>query len=342
MDPKSHIRWRSWLRACTYTALLVAALAPLPARALDKYLVDTDRFPGWKGELPSSLGSVANEYVGFGALGEELWRGRVEQVSWEPRAFVFHNFLSDAECDHLMHKANSTLTPSTVVDSRTGGSMASTVRTSSGTWFSKGADDIIDAIEQRIALVTMIPAENGEGLQVLKYVNGQEYKAHTDYFHDSKNSDAVHGGNRLATMLMYLTTPEEGGETVFPYGLPKREGPEWSACARQGLAVKARRGDAIFFYGMKPDGSLDMKSTHASCPTLAGEKWSATKWMHVSEFTLGAGPGCGDKEPHCEEWAVNGECDANPGFMLTSCARACGKCKPPAVARRVSRKQGAA
>ena len=25
-------------------------------------------------------------------------------------------------------------------------------------------------------------------------------------------------------------------------------GPEWSACAKQGLAVKARRGDALLFY----------------------------------------------------------------------------------------------
>lgn len=51
-------------------ALLVAALTPESSQALDKYLVDTDRFPGWKGELPSSLGSVENEYVGYGALGE--------------------------------------------------------------------------------------------------------------------------------------------------------------------------------------------------------------------------------------------------------------------------------
>ena len=25
-------------------------------------------------------------------------------------------------------------------------------------------------------------------------------------------------------------------------------GPEWSACAKQGLAVKPRRGDALLFY----------------------------------------------------------------------------------------------
>jgi prolyl 4-hydroxylase len=50
----------------------------------------------------------------------------------------------------------------------------------------------------------------------LKYVDGQKYEPHFDYFHDSANRDSSHGGQRLATMLMYLATPEEGGETVFP------------------------------------------------------------------------------------------------------------------------------
>jgi prolyl 4-hydroxylase len=82
----------------------------------------------------------------------------VEQISWEPRAFLLHNFLSEEECDHLMAQANGTLRPSTVVDSKTGGSVSSTVRTSSGTWFPRAHTDVIRAIEDRIALVTMIPA----------------------------------------------------------------------------------------------------------------------------------------------------------------------------------------
>ena len=49
---------------------------------------------------------------------------------------------------------------------------------------------------------------------------------------------------------MYLSTPEEGGETVFPNVEPEQRvsGPGWSECAREGLAVKPRRGDALLFY----------------------------------------------------------------------------------------------
>ena len=46
---------------------------------------------------------------------------------------------------------------SSVVDSSTGKSVPSEVRTSSGTFLSMGQDEIIRRIEKRVAQVTMIP-----------------------------------------------------------------------------------------------------------------------------------------------------------------------------------------
>ena len=96
--------------------------------------------------------------------------------------------------------------------------------------------------------VSHIPEENGEGMQVLHYVNGQKYEPHHDYFHDSVNPQKSNGGQRVATMLMYLTTVEEGGETVFPNSAEKVDGAQWSECAKRGLAVKTMKGDALLFY----------------------------------------------------------------------------------------------
>lgn len=259
---------------------------------------------------------------------QEKWRGKVEPVGWEPRSWLFRNFLSEEECTYLRTAANSSLVPSTVVDAATGGSVPSRVRTSSGMWFAKGQDAVISRIEERIALVTMIPPENGEGIQVLKYINGQQYMGHTDYFHDKYNVGPSHGGQRLATMLMYLSTPEEGGETIFtnvpPH--PRQAGPEWSACGKRGLGVKPRRGDALLFYSLHPDGSLDPASTHASCPTLRGEKWSATKWMHVQAIPDPNKGECADRNPKCVGWAEANQCAENPAFMHVNCARSCHRC----------------
>jgi prolyl 4-hydroxylase len=56
---------------------------------------------------------------------------------------------------------------------------------------------------------------------------------------------------------------------VFPYAEDKVEGEGWSECALRGLAVKAKKGNALLFYGLNPDGTTDSTSTHGSCPVSA-------------------------------------------------------------------------
>ena len=49
----------------------------------------------------------------------------VETVSWEPRSFVYHNFLTLEECEHLIALGRPTLVKSTVVDNDSGRSVDS-------------------------------------------------------------------------------------------------------------------------------------------------------------------------------------------------------------------------
>lgn len=41
-------------------------------------------------------------------------------------------------------------------------------------------------------------------MQILNYVHGQKYEPHYDYFHDTVNARPENGGQRVATVLMYL------------------------------------------------------------------------------------------------------------------------------------------
>ncbi|KAI8476684.1 MAG: hypothetical protein J3K34DRAFT_400129 [Monoraphidium minutum] len=275
--------------------------------------------------------------VGYGEV-EEEWRGEVVHLSWRPRAFLYKRFLNDEECDYIREKAADKLEKSGVVDNETGEETDSHVRTSTGTFFDIGADEVISRIERRVAQVTMLPVENQEGLQVLKYVNGQEYQAHYDFFWDKKNQDPAEGGQRVVTALMYLSTPEEGGETVFPDAeVQSDHEPGASACASKGLVNKIYKGDMLVFYSLTPEGETDLTSLHASCPTLKGEKWSATKWIHVSAFRqtaelLRAKGGCEDVNEFCPAWAATGECERNAGYMRTACRLSCQLCTPAADA----------
>ncbi|KAL0913248.1 hypothetical protein M5K25_016692 [Dendrobium thyrsiflorum] len=215
----------------------------------------------------------------------EQW---VEVISWEPRAFIYHNFLSKEECKYLIELAKPHMEKSSVVDSATGHSKDSRVRTSSGTFLKRGRDKMIRSIEKRLSDFTFLPVENGEGLQVLHYEVGQKYDSHYDYFLDEFNTK--NGGQRIATVLMYLSDVEEGGETVFPSAKVNSSSLPWynelSECGKSGLSVKPKMGDALLFWSMKPDATLDPFSLHGGCPVIIGNKWSSTKWFRVDEFKV--------------------------------------------------------
>ncbi|CAN8257757.1 unnamed protein product [Cochlearia groenlandica] len=246
----------------------------------------------------------------------ERW---AEVISWEPRAVVYHNFLTNEECEHLISLAKPSMVKSTVVDEKTGGSKDSRfvsyllspssltcggklccllfidvvlcicrVRTSSGTFLKRGQDQVVETIEKRISDFTFIPVENGEGLQVLHYQVGQKYEPHYDYFLDEFNTK--NGGQRIATVLMYLSDVDNGGETVFPAAKGNISAVPWwnelSECGKEGLSVLPKKRDALLFWNMRPDASLDPSSLHGGCPVVKGNKWSSTKWFHVHEFKV--------------------------------------------------------
>ncbi|CAK9860956.1 unnamed protein product [Sphagnum jensenii] len=246
---------------------------------------DSDFPKGAKGELKLPSQQLLHMH-----RGESLSKPWVEVLSWEPRSFLYHKFLTAEECMHLIDLAKPSMIKSAVVDSATGKSKDSRVRTSSGTFLARGQDKIIQGIEKRIADFTFIPLDHGEGLQVLHYEVGQKYEPHYDYFHDTFNTK--NGGQRMATVLMYLSDVEAGGETVFPASQVNSSSvadwDELTECAKAGLSVRPHMGDALLFWSMKPDATLDASSLHGGCPVVKGNKWSATKWLHVEKYSVPA------------------------------------------------------
>jgi hypothetical protein len=82
---------------------------------------------------------------------QEEWRGEIIQLSWQPRSYLLKGFLTHEECDHLIGMAKPSMRKSSVADSSTGKSVDSNVRTSTGTFLSKGQDEVVTRIERRTA-----------------------------------------------------------------------------------------------------------------------------------------------------------------------------------------------
>lgn len=187
-----------------------------------------------------------------------------------PRIVVLRDLLSEGECDALIELARPRLSRSETVVNRTGESEVNAARTSQGMFFSRGEGELVGAIEARIAALLNWPVERGEGLQVLRYGVGAEYRPHFDYFDPAQpGTHAIlrRGGQRVGTVLMYLNTPASGGATTFPDA---------------GIEVQALRGSAVFFSYSQP--SPLTRTLHGGAPVLAGEKWVATKWLRASRF----------------------------------------------------------
>lgn len=77
-------------------------------------------------------------------------------LSWHPRIFLLHDFLTAAECDALIDLARPELEASTVVDTATGGGFLSQVRTSSGMFIMENTA-VTKVIRQRVAHLTLLP-----------------------------------------------------------------------------------------------------------------------------------------------------------------------------------------
>lgn len=187
-----------------------------------------------------------------------------------PRIVVFGNLLSNEECDAIIEAARPRMARSLTVATQTGGEELNADRTSNGMFFSRGETDVVARLEARIARLVNWPIENGEGLQILQYRPGAEYKPHHDYFDPAAPGTPTilrRGGQRVGTLLVYLNDPEKGGGTTFP---------------EVQLEVAPKRGNAVFFSYERPHAST--KTLHGGAPVIAGEKWIATKWLREREF----------------------------------------------------------
>jgi prolyl 4-hydroxylase len=197
----------------------------------------------------------------------------VVMVCTSPRIALFNNVLTEDECDALIAASRSKLQRSKVVANREQGEFVDATRTSYGAHFDKGESALVNTIQRRIAELARWPIANAEPLQILNYGVGGEYLPHFDYFEPQepgRPSPLQTGGQRIATVVMYLNDVAAGGGTIFPH---------------LNLETRPRKGGAIYFSYQLPDGSVDPMTLHGGSPVIRGEKWIATQWFRERAFS---------------------------------------------------------
>jgi prolyl 4-hydroxylase len=192
-----------------------------------------------------------------------------QTLSEEPRIAFVEQIAPPELCDWLIARARPRLKAAKITDRATGESSVSSTRTCKSCHFRRPESDLMFVIlRYRIAKVTEMQVDAMEIPYVLDYSVGQEFQPHFDIVIDPEAPDyeekLAKGGQRVLTFLVYLNDDYEGGETEFPV-----LGARW----------KGRRGEALFWWNVAPDGALDKRTLHAGLPVTRGEKWMLTQWI---------------------------------------------------------------
>lgn len=173
-----------------------------------------------------------------------------------------YNFLSNDECDSLIKEMGNDFSPSSITNPN-----ADKYERTSSTCNMMLNNELYNNLNQKIHDFIKIPIELGEVPQGQKYLVGQEFKAHTDYFHltEDYNKKYVEAkGQRTWTFMIYLNNVEEGGSTKFPK-IDKEFFPS--------------KGDALIWKNILPDNTGNFNSLHCGMPVIKGEKIIITKWF---------------------------------------------------------------
>ena len=102
----------------------------------------------------------------------------------------------------------------------------------------------------------------------VRYLPGQQYREHCDWFSPSQDASCVartrERGNRLVSIFACLQACERGGQTDFP---------------RLGLRFELGLGEALLWMNVDRHGCLDGRTLHAGRPIDAGEKLGLNVWL---------------------------------------------------------------
>lgn len=193
--------------------------------------------------------------------------GHTRLLHERPRLRVLENFATAAECDWLIDRTRDHLERAEVYHASSQVEVHD-VRTNSEAYLTPKLLDVVTAtVLLRIAAAAGVDLALCEFATVLHYLPGQLFGPHADYLdpnNPARLAELRASGQRVATFLVYLSDDYEDGETEF---------------LDVGVKYKGRKGDALMFLNVEPNGEPDYSSRHQGSAPSRGEKWVLSQWV---------------------------------------------------------------
>jgi prolyl 4-hydroxylase len=175
--------------------------------------------------------------------------------------FTLRHFLTPLECAGLTQRIDASCRPSTIADAN-----GDDYFRTSETCDLDHTDPLVAALNAKLAWISGIDPSYGEPLQGQRYLVGQEFKAHTDFFEpggeDFQRYCSV-AGQRSWTFMIYLGDVAAGGGTQFPH---------------LGRTFQPECGLLLAWNNRFADGGLNPATLHHGLPVRKGAKYVITRW----------------------------------------------------------------
>lgn len=181
--------------------------------------------------------------------------------------YAIGEFLTSNECRQLAGKIDQVARPSSLYE----GTYKDGFRTSYSGNFDRD-DPMVKMISRRIDDALGLPGKLGETMQGQRYLPGQQFKDHHDYFYPSEDywkQEKKNGGQRSWTAMMFLNNVPAGGATAFP---------------ELGIRIEPKAGVLLAWNNAKPDGTPNEYTLHAGTPVTEGVKYVITRWYRSRKW----------------------------------------------------------
>ncbi|KAK0620907.1 2OG-Fe(II) oxygenase family oxidoreductase [Immersiella caudata] len=206
----------------------------------------------------------------------------IELLSFDPLIIYINNFLKDDEVNYILEASEADFDQSWVYDPVTLKSYIDRNYRTSTSATIPIHDAVADCVSQRMkSFLGNVQHIHTESIQVVKYEVGERFRLHMDWFDKPRNKSTEESRpdrpyNRLGSIFAYLRDDCTGGETYFPEVRGVSSDADGSKFTRtdtgMGLLVKPKRGSAVFWNNLFPNGSGDPRVVHAGLPVSAGTK----------------------------------------------------------------------
>jgi prolyl 4-hydroxylase len=186
--------------------------------------------------------------------------------------FLIDHFLSHEECHLMVEELRFAIwRPSLTYMLQQDGSRRDVLspyrvsKTAQQKWFSDELQAVMAGIDRRFEEMFGLEGAN------LEYWQGTDYPAAGSFYYhlDSGYWENHYAGDRILTLLLYLTTPVAGGGTHF------------RAIDRM---VEAKAGRLLVWNNLFPNGKCNHRMIHSSIPLLEGNKTTLVTWLRQKKF----------------------------------------------------------